>query len=67
MGFRDLRTQERLKHAAGLLANSNEGVKEISSRSGYRQCAGFSRAFKKRTGTTATQFRLTEGRDSGRD
>lgn len=60
-GFRDLRAQERLKLAAELLVDSNEGVKEVSKRSGYRQCADFSRAFKKRTGTTPARYRRAEG------
>lgn len=57
--FGELRAQERLKLAASLLVDSNQGVKEVSKRSGYRQSADFSRAFKRHTGKTPTRFRLS--------
>jgi AraC-like DNA-binding protein len=54
----------RMKAARELLRRTNQPVKEIASRLGYRAAEVFCRDFKRTTGVTAIEFRLRSRKGS---
>ncbi|MDQ6419668.1 response regulator [Paenibacillus sp. LHD-117] len=57
--FVDFLTQIRIAKAKELLSDPGQSLKDISSQVGYRDPNYFSRVFKKWTGQSPTEFRLT--------
>ena len=58
MGLKDYLTQARINKAKDLLGDINLTIKKIAYEVGFRDPNHFSRTFKKRTGTTPTNWRL---------
>lgn len=52
-------TSEKINYACGLLKNTNLSVLEISSRLNYDSLAHFNRVFKKTTGKTPREYRIS--------
>ncbi len=57
--FIDFITKKRLKYAEELLSKGNRNIKEISKLAGYEDSNYFCRVFKKETGKSPKQFRIT--------
>ena len=65
MNFLDCLTELRINAAKKLLADPLRSTAEVASMVGYDDSSYFSRAFKKRTGMTPTQYRRQAGRGAG--
>jgi len=61
LGFRSLVNESRHSYAAQLLRNSTLNISEIATRLGYSQSPDFTRAFRKHTGFTPSQYRENSG------
>ena len=57
MNFLDCLTELRINAAKELLKDPFRSSAEVASMVGYEDASYFARAFKKRTGTTPTQYR----------
>lgn len=56
----DYVTERRIEKAKLLLSTSNEKVESIAMKVGYNNANSFSRMFKKRTGISPSEYRLSE-------
>ena len=57
VGFLDYLTELRVQAAKGLLADPLRSTAEVASLVGYESASYFTRAFKKKTGQTPTEYR----------
>lgn len=55
--FRDYLTGVRMRHAAELLRDGNQPVREVALKVGYRQPAQFAKAFRRHHGAPPSSFR----------
>ena len=57
VSFSDYRSEKRLAYGKDLLVQSEAAVLDIAARAGFRNITYFNRLFKRRYGTTPTEFR----------
>ncbi len=58
---------KRIEYAKFLLLNTNDAVKDISTKVGYFETSNFIRCFKKKTGTTPVKFRQNHNFSNGQN
>jgi AraC-like DNA-binding protein len=61
-GFNTTLQRLRMIHAATLLVNGNEIIKEVAEQSGYDSVTSFIAAFKKYHGVTPGYYRITRAK-----
>jgi AraC family transcriptional regulator, regulatory protein of adaptative response / methylphosphotriester-DNA alkyltransferase methyltransferase len=57
--FREHLTAVRMDRAADMLLASDDAVRDVARRVGYRQPAQFAKAFRRRHGLSPSEFRVT--------
>jgi AraC-like DNA-binding protein len=57
MTFRSFLTEVRMRRAAALLGATDDHVKEIARRVGYREAGAFTKAFRREYDTTPSEYR----------